>query len=49
MKSIDFSLSYTISTIRDKEIGSIETNINTVTNLISKSEFIKEKSKDKKK
>jgi hypothetical protein len=49
MKSIDFSLSYTISTIRDKEIGSIETNINTVTNLINKSEFIKEKSKDKKK
>ena len=46
MKSIDFSLSYTISTIRDKEIGSIETNINTVTNLINKSEFIKDKKKD---
>ena len=46
MKSIDFSLSYTLSTIRDKEIGSIETNLNTVTNLISnKSEFIKEKAK----
>ena len=46
MKSIDFSLSYTISTIRDKEIGSIETNINTVTNLINKSEHIKEKKKE---
>ena len=47
MKSIDFSLSYTISTIMDKEIGSNETNVNTVTNLINnKSEFIKEKSKN---
>ena len=46
LKSIDFSLSYTISTIRDKEIGSIETNINTVTNLINKSENIKEKKKE---
>ena len=40
MNSIDFSLTYTISTNRDKEINSIETNINTDTNAINKSEFI---------
>jgi hypothetical protein len=40
MVSIDFSLSYTNSTLRDKENGSIETNINTETNMINKSEFI---------
>lgn len=40
MVSIDFSLSYTNSTLRDKENGSIETNIYTETNMINKSEFI---------
>ena len=40
MNSIDFSLTYTISTNRDKEINSIENNINTDTNAINKSEFI---------
>ena len=43
LKSIDFSLSYTISTNRDKEINSIETNIYTDANIINKSELIKEK------
>ena len=40
MLSIDFSLSYTNSTHRDKENGSNETNINNDTNTINKSEFI---------
>ena len=40
MSSIDFSLTYTISTHRDKENGSNETNINNDTKTINKSEFI---------
>ena len=43
LKSIDFSLSYTISTNRDKEINSIETNLYTDANIINRSELIKEK------